>query len=121
MSVAVAACWALLAAIHLIPAVALFRPAMIQTLYGVDPAAPSFVLLHHRAALFAVVVVICVAALFDPSVRRLASVAVFISMATFVMLWWNAGQPAALRTIAIADMVGLAPLAVVAWQAWRAA
>jgi len=112
-------CWLILGLIHAVPALALFRPALISRLYGVDPGTDHFTLLHHRAALFLVVVVVCVWAAFRPEVRQLASVAVGISMASFVVIWWLSGMPPALRTIAIADLIGLPVLLYVAWQAFR--
>lgn len=112
-------CWLILGLIHAVPALALFRPALISRLYGVDPGTDHFILLHHRAALFLVVVVVCVWAAFRPEVRQLASVAVGISMASFVVIWWLSGMPPALRSIAIADLIGLPVLLYVAWQAFR--
>ena len=74
------------------PALALVRPSLLTSLY--------------RAALFAVVVLLCLWALADPGVRRVASVAVGISMISFIVLWLANGSPAALKSIAIADLVG---------------
>lgn len=114
-------CWIILALIHAMPALAVVRPALISRLYGVDPGADVFTLLHHRAALFLAVVVICVWAALRPEVRQLASVVVGISMVSFVLIWWLSGMPPALRTIAIADLIGLPVLLYAAWQAFRGA
>ncbi len=111
-------CWLLIAAIHLTPALALFRPALITRLYSVEPGVASFPLLQHRAALFLVIVVVCVWAAFDPTSRRIAAIAAGISMATFLIVYAGAGFPPALRTIAIADVIGLTLLAYVAWAAF---
>ena len=111
--------WGLLGLIHALPALALFRPTLLTRLYGVAPGETAFTLLHHRAALFLVVVAICGWATFEPDIRRLAVVAVTISMVSFLALYAMAGRPAALRSIAIADLIGLIPLAVVAWSAFR--
>lgn len=110
--------WLILALIHLMPALAFFRPAMIARLYRIDGQSPLFLLLHHRAALFVVVFTICVWAAFDPGARRIASVAAAISMISFLGLYWQAGSPPALRTIALVDLVGLPFLAIVAWRAF---
>ena len=110
-------CWTILALVHTMPALAFFRPALISSLYGVAPADNSFLLLHHRAALFLAVLVMCLWAIFDPAVRRMVFVATAISMISFLALYWLAGAPAALRVIAIADLVGLPPLIFVGWQA----
>ncbi len=99
--------WLLLGAVHLLPAVALFRPALITRLYGVAPDSPIFLLLHHRAALFAVVLLMCLWAANDATVRPLATVAVAVSMVSFLLLYARAGSPRPLRTIAVADLVGL--------------
>lgn len=112
--------WGLLAAIHAVPALAAFRPALLTRLYGVDQGESSFILLQHRAALFLVVMIVCGWAAVAPAVRPLA-VAAAISMISFLLLFHAAGMPPALRTIAIADWIGLAPLLYVVWRAFGAA
>jgi hypothetical protein len=112
-------CWALLSLLHVMPALALFRPALLEKMYGVRPGSELFTLLHHRAALFLVIVVISVWAMFRPEVRALASITVGISMMSFILVWWLSGASPALRTIAVADMIGLPILLFVAWQAFR--
>jgi len=113
--------WLILALIHLAPALAFFRPAMLTRLYATDAQSPTFLLLHHRAALFVVVCTLCVWAAFDPGTRRAASVAAAISMVSFLALYWHAGSPPALRTIARADLAGLPFLAIVVWRAFSPA
>jgi hypothetical protein len=110
--------WLILAAIHATPALALFRPAMIGTLYRVDNNNPLFLLLQHRAALFLVIFLLCVWAAFDPASRRVASVGVGVSMVSFLILYWSAGFPAALKTIAMTDLVGIPFLIFAAWKAF---
>ena len=111
-------CWLLLAAIHVTPALAFVRPALIVRLYGVAADAPAFLLLRHRAALFLVIVAVAVWAAFDPASRRVATVALAISMGSFVLLYATSGAPVPLRTIAIADAVGLVVLLYVGWSAF---
>lgn len=111
-------CWAALALIHLLPASALFRPRAIIALYRVEPGGPLFPLLHHRAALFAIVVIACLWAIADPGARRLAGVVVATSMLSFLAIYWSAGSPPALRSIAMVDLAGLPFLAVVIWHGW---
>ena len=111
--------WFVLAAIHLTPALALFQPSLIAKLYRVEQISPHFLLFQHRAALFVVIVVMCIWAAFDPASRRLACIAVGISMVAFLLLWFLAGQPSALRPIAHADLIGLPFLAFVIWTAFR--
>jgi len=112
--------WCILAATHAMPALAVFHPSMIGRLYRVDSTGPMFVLLRHRAALFLIIVVICLWAAFDPGSRQLASVAVGFSMTSFLIIWASAGSPATLRPIAIADLIGLPFLAFVAFDAFAA-
>lgn len=110
--------WVMLALIHATPALALFRPGLLTRLYGSVPSDASFLLLQHRAALFLVVVIVALWAMADPAVRRLAAVAVGVSMLSFLWLYAMAGRPPAFRTIAIADLVGLLALMFVGWKAW---
>jgi hypothetical protein len=110
--------WILLALIHAMPAFALFRPAMLTKMYGLKPASGLFTFMHHRAALFLVIVIMCLWAAVRPDVRPMASVSVGISMGSFVILWWLAGSSQALRTIALTDIVGLVILIFVGWQAF---
>jgi hypothetical protein len=113
--------WLALAAVHLLPALAFFRPAMLTALYRLEPGNPLFLLMHHRAALFLAVLAACLWAAFDPGARRLACVVVAISMASFLALYWQGGSPPALRRIAVVDLIGLVPLAIVSFGAFRPA
>ena len=110
--------WIILALVHLMPALAAIAPATISRLYGVDAGSPVFPLLHHRAALFAVILLLCVWAAADPAVRQLAVIAVGLSMLSFLAIYMANGQPASLRTIALVDLAGLPALAFVAWRAF---
>ena len=112
-------CWALIALIHATPAMALFYPALITKMYGIQSGTDIFTLMHHRAGLFVVILIICLWALFRPEVRMLASVAVGISMGSFVLLWWLSGASPALRNIAVADMIGLLLILYAGFQAFR--
>ena len=113
--------WAILALIHLIPALALVRPSLLTTLYAIDLNSPVYILVWHRAALFAMAVVICVWAVFRPEVRALASVAMAISMIGFLSLFILNGSPPSLRVIALADLACLPFLAFAAWNASQSA
>ena len=111
--------WGPLALLHLAPALPALRPALVERLYGVAPDGDVGVLLVHRGALFAAVMAAALFALVSPEARKLASVVVAISMAGFLLVYLRAGMPAgALRKIAVADVVGLVPLAFVLWEAW---
>ena len=112
-------CWLLVGLVHLIPALALFRPALITRLYGVQPDSPLFLLMHHRAALFFAVLAACVWAAFDPGGRKLATLLAAISMLSFLFLYQSYGRPAQLSTIARVDLIGLIPLAWAGWYAFQ--
>lgn len=101
------------------PALALFRPATLTTLYGIAADNPLFLLMQHRAALFLAVFVACIWAAFVPEGRRLAVLVVAISMVSFLALYWMAGSPAPLKRVALVDLAGLPVLAGVAWLAFR--
>lgn len=101
-----------LALLHLLPAAAAVRPRLLTSLYGAEPGSTAFALLQHRAALFAAVCLVCVWAAFDPATRPAASALCATSMVTFLVIYAARGRPAALRTIALADLAGLPALAV---------
>ncbi len=111
--------WLALAAIHVLPALAFFRPAGLTTLYRIDPANPLFLLMQHRAGLFVSVVAACLFAAFVPEGRRLAVIVVGISMISFLYLYWANGSPPPLRRIALVDLAGLPMLAAAAFLAYR--
>lgn len=111
-------CFIALALIHVQPASMLIRPDAIGALYRVEASGPLHALLQHRAAMFAIVVLACIWAMADPGARRLAVTVVATSMLSFLAIYWHAGSPPALRTIALADLAGLPFLAVAAWHAF---
>lgn len=118
MEILVKLAWAALAAIHASPAAVVLAPRLTRTLYGVDPQGGLGLLITHRGALFAAIVALCVVAAFDVGARRAASVAVAISVVGFLLLYARAGAPdGALRTVALVDLVALAPLLIVSADA----
>ena len=116
-----AVCWGVLGAIHALPALALFRPGLVSEFYGVEAGLDTHLLLRHRAALFLVVCVICAWAAFRSETCQFATISVDISMVSFLLLYWLAGAPVALRAIAIGDLIGLPFLASAGWRVFRAA
>lgn len=112
-------CWLLVGLVHLVPALALFRPALITRLYGIAPGSPVFLLMHHRAALFFAVLLACLWAAFVPEGRKLAALVAAVSMLSFLVLYNLYGRPASLSTIALVDLIGLVPLAWAGWHAFR--
>jgi len=122
MEMATKVAWFLLALVHASPAAVLFRPSLVQRLYGIAPEGPAGLLLTHRGATFLAIVVAAIWAAFDPSVRRMASVVVAIAVLGYLFLYARGGLPEGpLRTIAAVDALALAPLLLVAWSAWRSA
>ena len=116
------ACWIVLAAVHASPAAVLFKPALIEALYGMPLTGSSGVLLIHRGALFLAVVAVTLLAAFNPEARRAATLLVGISVIGFLLVYGMAGSPQGqLRTIALVDVAALVPLAFVTWRAWRGA
>jgi len=114
-------CWLILGlAIHLPPFLAFFAPQLIERLYSVAADDPNFPILHHRAALFGVVMIACLWAAFDPNVRKLVTVLTALSMISFLEIFLIYGQPLSLRTIAIVDASGLPFLAYAGWKAFTA-
>jgi hypothetical protein len=112
-------CWLILAGLHVTPALAAVRPALLKQLYRIPRGSPLFLLMQHRAALFSAVVAACVIAAFHPPSRPLAVAVAGISMLSFLILYALAEQPAALKTIARVDLVGLVPLAIVVFLTVR--
>lgn len=120
MEVLIKVCWGLLGAIHLTPSLVLFRPSLIETLYGVDPAGTIGVLLVHRAGMFLTVVILAMVAIWYPGTRRIAALVTAISMISFLLVYARSGMPPGqLRTIAWSDVGGLLPLAFVCLAALR--
>lgn len=114
-------CWIILGLLHLPPFAGFFLPSLITRLYGVAANDVNFALLQHRAALFGVVVISAFWAAFYPDTRKLAVIIVGFSMISFLHIFVLQGQPAALRSIAVADLIGLPFLAYVGWRAFLSA
>ncbi|MEL6371778.1 MAG: hypothetical protein AAFY84_10015 [Pseudomonadota bacterium] len=120
MEISVKIAWALLAVLHVMPALSAFVPGLIERLYGVSPDGEIGTLLVHRGVLFFAVLMVAVVAIFHVPSRRLASIVLMISMIGFLIVFWRAGMPTGdLRKIAITDAVGVLPLAYVCLNAWR--
>ena len=120
MEMSIRIAWLLLALLHVMPALSVFLPALVESLYGFKPEGELAVLMTHRGVLFlAVFVAALIAAFHEPS-RKLASVVIGISVIGFLIVYANAGFiDGNLRRIAIPDAIGLLPLVWVAYNAWR--
>jgi hypothetical protein len=117
--------FAVVGAIHLMPVAPVFVPETLSRLYGIAPSDSTLlVLMRHRALLLALVGILCLWASWAPGVRPAALLAAAINVVGFLGFYALYGNPAgALRTIAIADLVALPPLAFAAWttlaRSWR--
>ncbi len=113
------AAWVLLALVHLTPTAVLAKPSLLSSLYGIEAEGDLGILLSHRGGLFLAIVAVCLYAAWEPGARRAASLAVGISVVSFLAIYVSAGAPSgSLRLIALADLGALAPLGFVAWKAW---
>ena len=122
MELATKIAWFLLALVHASPAAVLFRPSLVEKLYGTASEGATGLLLTHRGATFLGIVVAAIWAAFDPSVRRLATVVVAIAVLGYLLLYARAGMPGgSLRAIAAVDALAVVPLLLVIWSAWRPA
>jgi hypothetical protein len=110
--------FAVVGAIHLMPVAPVFVPETLSRLYGIAPSDSTLlVLLRHRALLLALIGILCLWASWAPGVRSAALLAAAINIVGFLGFYALYGHPAgALRTIAIADLVALPPLAFAAWM-----
>lgn len=113
------AAWLALALLHLPPALAALSRDLVEQLYGVAANGDAALLLQHRAVLFIAVAAVCVLAAFVPEARRAAALVAAVSMIGFLLLYALAGFPGgSLKTIAIADLLGVPFLIFVSWRAY---
>jgi hypothetical protein len=113
--------WLLLALIHLSPAAVFFVPDLMVRLYGLPPDGTVGLLLIHRSALFLALLFGALFAMFQPEARRVMTLIFAVSMLSYLFVYVRAGMPGgALRTIALADLMGILPLAFVCLAAWGA-
>ncbi len=110
--------FALVGIIHLLPVAPVVAPQTLTRLYGIAPDDASLLLLmRHRAVLLAIVGLLCLWAAWTPAIRPAALAAAGLNVAGFLGFYALYGSPAgALRTVAIADLIALPPLAFAAWM-----
>lgn len=104
-----------LAIIHLLPAVAAIAPRQISRLYGVDAGDSALMtLLQHRAVLLGLVGVgFAIAAIRPADAGWHAWLLGTASMSSFLLIAaLNRELGGRLRSIAIVDAIGLAPLTI---------
>jgi hypothetical protein len=110
----VAAMLAVVAVIHLLPAVGVLGAARLEALYGIPVQEPNLaILMRHRAVLFALLGVFLLVAAVRPAWQPAALVAGFVSVLSFLALAWSVGGTnAQLQRVFAADVVALACLVV---------
>lgn len=103
----------LVAIIHALPLVGVMGAARLTQLYGIDVQDPTLeLLLRHRAVLFGLLAAFLAYAAFRPELHRLALIAGFVSVASFLVLAkLSSSYNAELSTVVRADWVALALLA----------
>jgi len=104
----------LVALIHALPLVGVLGAAKLTQLYGIDVQDPTLeILLRHRAVLFGLLAAFLAYAAIRPELHRLALVAGFVSVASFLVLAkLSASYNSELSTVVRADWLALALLAV---------
>jgi hypothetical protein len=118
VSLAVTLAWIVLLLIHAAPALAAFSPRLRKRMYGVEENGVLGIILAHRGFLFLAVAAACAYAAFDTPSRPLATIVTAISVLGFLALYGANGSPMALRQIALTDLIGVPPLALVSADAF---
>jgi hypothetical protein len=110
----VSAMLAVVAVIHLLPAVGVLGVARLEALYGIPVQEPNLaILMRHRAVLFALLGVFLLVAAVRPAWQPAALVAGFVSVLSFLALARTVGGTnAQLQRVFAADVVALACLVV---------
>jgi hypothetical protein len=103
----------LVALIHALPLVGVLGAAKLTQLYGIDVQDPTLeLLLRHRAVLFGLLAALLAYAAIRPELHRLALIAGFISVASFLVLArLSSTYNPELSTVVRADWLALALLA----------
>lgn len=107
----------ILAAIHLLPALAAIAPTQLQKLYGVSPNDRDLiVLLQHRAVMLGVIGGLFAAAIFMLELRWPVLVGGALSMVAFLVIAsQHRALGGALRKIALVDALGLPVVSALAF------
>lgn len=103
----------IVALIHALPLVGVLGAAKLTQLYGIDVQDPTLeLLLRHRAVLFGLLAAFLAYAAIRPELHRLALVAGFISVASFLVLArLSSAYNPELSTVVRADWLALVLLA----------
>ena len=105
-------CLIIVGIIHLLPLVGVLGAERLQSLYGIALGDSNLVLLmRHRAVLFGIVGVLCVAAAFWPALQLAALVVGSVSVVSFLALAAVSGPlNTSVGRVVTADWVALAAL-----------
>ena len=110
----VSAMLVIVAVIHLLPLAGVLGSERLALLYGLDFSEPNrAILMRHRAVLFGLLGCFLLFAAFRPAWQRVAFVAGFVSVVSFLVLAWSVGgYNAELERVVTADFVALACLVI---------
>lgn len=102
------------AVIHLLPLPGVLGSERLAALYGLSNDEPNLaILMRHRAVLFGLLGLFLLFAAFRPPFQRVALMAGFVSVASFLWLAWSVGgYNAQVARVFMADIVALARLIV---------
>lgn len=108
--------YALAVIIHGVPALSVFAPSKIASLYGISAQDSTVLtLLHHRAVLFVLISAACIYAAHTPSVRWPVLIGTAISMISFMAIAVMNNQISGpLRKVVYVDGAGILIAAVLA-------
>lgn len=98
---------ACVAAAHLLPALGIFGSSLFRRIYGSAAMPPETeLLLRHRAAMFAVLAAMSIAAIFAESWRTPTLLFALGSITAFIVLWLVSGVRAReVKRVALIDII----------------
>jgi hypothetical protein len=108
--------------IHLLPLAGVLGADKLAALYGIPIAGPDLtILMRHRAVLFGLIGVFCLAAALHEPLRWAALLMALASVLAFLALaWGTGGYNAAIARVVTADVIAAVLLvAGIAAHAWR--
>ena len=100
--------------IHLFPLSGVLGAEKLSTLYGIGFQDPNLlILMRHRAVLFGIFGVFLMIAAFRPAWHLWAFFSAFVSVVSFILLAWSAGEfNQELHRVFVADLVALGMIVI---------